>query len=119
MNTVLFTNRKADVETHLNAIGTSSTELTHHVEDAAKKAADFASTLNTRTVAQATYDMLTNVPCGVLHAADATPETALRAALVLTIGQYLQWNITDAVNLCADILDDVNAHDLAKQVRAL
>lgn len=111
--------RRAAVENALNSVGTSGHLIAQHLRDTTAAAASFCGQVHARTVEQATHDLLTNIPCGILRDNEATPQRALLTALVSAIGSELSWDIPAALELCADILDDVNAHDEAAAVRAM
>ncbi len=75
--------------------------------------ADFCASLQKHVIQQATYNELTNKPCGIEH------RDALRMGLVSAIGALIKWDVSEALELCADIAQDVNAHDEARQIRAM
>lgn len=44
-------------------------------------------------------------------------EREITRALVTTCGRFVKWDIGKAIELCADILEDVNAHEEAAALR--
>ena len=62
---------------------------------------------------QSIYNELTNRPCGIEH------QNALRMGIVHAIGAYLKWDVIDALEIAADIAEDVNAHAEAKAIREM
>ena len=73
--------------------------------------ADFCAQLQKSVIRQAIYNELTNKPCGIEH------RDALRMGLVSAIGALIKWDVIDALELAADIAEDVNAHGEAKLIR--
>lgn len=111
--------RIAKVETTLNELGTTRNAISEQVRTACKLAGDFASDLTMRTAGQAVHDQITNLPAGILQRSSYKPERAFRAALAGACGTAVHWDITQALLLCGDILEDVNAHGEAKAVREM
>jgi hypothetical protein len=62
---------------------------------------------------QAIYNELTNKPCGIEH------RDALRMGIVTAIGALVKWDVIDALELAADIAEDVNAHGEARAIREM
>lgn len=114
-----FATRKAHVENALNSMGTSSEVIEGNVRESVQVAAAFAGDVVSRTAGQAMHNQLTNIPCGIMRSMDVSANTALRQALPGAIGALVEWNIGEALKLCAGILEDVNAHDEAAQVLAM
>ncbi len=73
--------------------------------------ADFCAALQKSVSRQAIYNELTNKPCGIEH------RNALRMGLVSAIGALVQWDVIEALELCGDIAEDVNAHAEAAKIR--
>ncbi len=73
--------------------------------------ADFCASLTKNVTRQSIYNELTNRPCGIEH------RNALRMGLVSAIGALVQWDIIEALELCGDIAEDVNAHAEAAKIR--
>jgi hypothetical protein len=83
----------------------------------ATEAGRLAALITQKTATQAAYDIFQNIPCGVLSASEP-PRSSLRA-IPCAVGEWLNWDINSALNLCADILDDVNAHAESAILRAM
>lgn len=66
---------------------------------------------------QAAYNLLVNVPTGVLTPEAATVDHALRSALAGFCGRMCNHTPAAAMALCADIMEQVNAHDEAALLR--
>jgi hypothetical protein len=96
----------------LNKCGVGE-NLDANLNQAACEVAEFCSRLTTNVMRQATYNELTNKPCGIEH------RNALRMGLVTTIGALVKWDVIEALELCGDIAEDVNAHGEAKAIRAM
>lgn len=105
---------KASVEAKLNELGTSSAVMSEQINAAIVQATAFAGDVIART---ALYDQLVNIPCGVHSRAWYKPESAFKRALAGACGAAVKWDINQALELAADILEDVNAHGEAAKVR--
>ena len=79
----------------------------------------FCADAQARITRQALYNMTINVPCGVMRHADCTARAAILRALPGVCGEFVAWDISDALDLAADILDDVNAHSEAEALRRM
>lgn len=96
-----------------NALGKSAEKL----RDANGKIANFLSLVTKKVYAQAHYDALTNIHNGILKLSDDIGKHAIENGLVSAIGEYIEWDVGKAIGLAADILDDVNAHKFADELR--
>ena len=96
----------------LNECGVGE-NLDANLNQSACEVAEFCSRLTTNVMRQAVYNELTNRPCGIEH------RNALRMGLVSSIGAFLKWDVIDALELAADIAEDVNAHTEAKAIREM
>lgn len=65
---------------------------------------------------QLTYNLLTNIPCGVDIVGDPI-EHAVTLGLVHTITARAEYSVSDARRIAADILEDVNDHTMAAFLR--
>jgi hypothetical protein len=63
--------------------------------------------------AQLQHSLTTNVPKGILKREDIV-ENAFRHGLVSAFSKLNQWGIEPSVQLAAELLEDVNAHSLAR-----
>lgn len=110
MKTDTFTTNRNNVLNALNECGVGE-DLDKRLNDLNEKLADFCASLQKSVMGQAIYNELTNKPCGIEH------HDALRMGLVSAIGALVQWDVIDALELAADIAEDVNAHSEARQIR--
>jgi len=76
----------------------------------------FQEALAKRYEGQLKYNYEENIPRGIVKAGDAEKH-ALEVALVSTIGEYVHWEPEGAREIAANIVEDVNFHDLAKAIR--
>ncbi len=76
----------------------------------------FQDALAKRYADQYAYELSHNVPEGRVKAEDAERH-ALEVALVGTIGAHVHWEPEGAREIAANIVEDVNFHDLAKAIR--
>ncbi|MDE2105878.1 MAG: hypothetical protein KGL39_52130 [Patescibacteria group bacterium] len=79
----------------------------------------FLALVRDRIYKQYEYDCTKNVECGVTTLAEAqTGENAIKCGLVSAVGHLVKWSVEDAIEIAADILEDVNAHPEAAELRA-
>ncbi len=109
MTSTFQPNRNA-VLNALNECGVGE-DLDVRLNKANEQLADFVAALTKSVTRQAIYNELTNKPCGIEH------RNALRMGLVSAIGALVKWDVIEALELCGDIAEDVNAHGEAKQIR--
>lgn len=113
-----FNQLRCKAQNHLDESG-----IGHDVDDrlnaVVEQVESFCSTLRISIMRQAIYTLLTNVPTGVMTRAEATPEHAIKSGLVNAIGKLVKWNTADALDLAADIAEDVNAHAEAAEIRRM
>jgi hypothetical protein len=112
MITDTFTRDHNAVRNALNECGVGE-DLAQRLNAINESLADFCASLQKHVIQQATYNELTNKPCGIEH------RDALRMGLVSAIGALVKWDITKALELAADIAEDVNAHAEAKAIRQM
>lgn len=110
MNT--FTTNRNAVLNALNECGVGE-DLGTRLNKANEELADFCASLQKSVMRQAIYNELTNRPCGIEH------RSALRMGLVSAIGNLVQWDVIEALELAADIAEDVNAHSECAAIRAM
>ncbi len=94
-------------------------DLNARFNESAELITKFCASLQRRAMQQALYDLTTNVPCGILTRAQANGEHALKCAIAGAVGEFVQWGISEALEVAADIAEDVNAHSEAAQIRAM
>jgi hypothetical protein len=80
--------------------------------------ATFCADLQKRACQQAAYNLLRNVPLGILTR-DETKGHAIRSAIAGAVGALVEWSIDGALEIAGDIAEEVNAHAEAKQIRAM
>lgn len=98
--------------------GINLDQATKNIDETTGAAADLCALIVKRATSQAMYDNFVNVPAGIIQPGEVGPES-LRRALPGVLGTYLEWDITAALRLCADILTDVNAHTESAKVLAM
>lgn len=98
--------------------GINLDQATKNIDQTTEAAIDLCATIVKRATSQAMYDNFTNVPAGIIQPSEVGPES-LRRALPGALGTYLEWDVIDALQLAADILEDVNAHDECAKVLAM
>lgn len=81
-----------------------------------KKIGAFAADFTKNAIEQLSYDVLTNLPTGILNRS-TIKNHALNSAIVSAISSMLKWDITETMEFCADLLEDVNAHTEAAEMR--
>ncbi len=82
------------------------------VADALAELARFLGLLHNRFGSQLPYDILINLPAGIVHRETVAKHT-VRFALVAALGEYLQWDTQQVTRLAAELLEDSNVHYLA------
>jgi hypothetical protein len=78
----------------------------------------FMDILVRRFGAHAIHAVLHNVPEGRTKPEDVPAQT-MKRGLVSAIGEYLEWDIDAAGQMCVDVLEDVNAHTWADVMRSV
>lgn len=111
--------KKARVDAGFQEAGIDRERVRQSLGDAMKIAGEFCANITEKTAGQSLYDETVNIPCGILRASEPTASHAFETALVSSIGQHVRWDINKALELCGDILEDVNAHGEAAKVRAM
>jgi hypothetical protein len=84
-----------------------------------EKALNFCNEVSQKILSQLHHNHFENVPRGIQKATDPLAEHAIESGVVSAIGDYMEWDIDRTIKFCADLLDNVNAHDLADKVRNL
>jgi hypothetical protein len=82
------------------------------VAEAFAELSRFLGLLHKRMGSQLPYDILTNLPNGIIER-DALAKHTLRVALVAALVEYLQWDTEQVTRLAAEVLEDSNLHYLA------
>ena len=106
--------KNSELRTKMEEIGVADDLLRIESEKIGK----FIGNLSEKCFNQLTYDVYTNVPTGVLTR-DEVSGNALKSGIVSALGNLLDWDIDATLKFCADLCDDVNAHEEAGMLRAL
>lgn len=107
-----FNERNNAVKNALNECGVGE-NLDERLNAANERIAEFCADVMKRATRQAIYNELTNEPCGI-RAGDP-----LRMGIVGAIGALAKWDIGEALEIAADIAEDVNAHSEAAAIRKM
>jgi hypothetical protein len=91
---------------------TSTPDVQGCIAEAMSELSRFLGILHTRFGSQLPYDILTNLPNGLVQR-DQLAERALRVALVSTVGEYFGWDTDEVTIFAAETLEDSNVHNLA------
>lgn len=90
------------------------------MQTALQNIATFCADLQKRATAQLQYDLESNLPSGRISAQEAADGShAIRRAIASAIGSFVHYDIIGALDIAADIAEDVNAHPEAAQIRAM
>jgi hypothetical protein len=111
--------RHAALEGSLLQAGINRKTAQEQINRACERAGSLASHIVARVASQATHDQLHNLPVGILNHTDDVVSHAVNSGTVGALGAFLEWDIGKTLKFCADLLDDVNAHGEAEQVRAM
>jgi hypothetical protein len=82
------------------------------VADAMAELSQFLGILHKQLDSQLPYDILTNLPAGIVQR-DTIAKHTVRFAMVAALGEYLQWDTQQVTRLAAELLEDCNLHYLA------
>lgn len=87
---------------------------------ATKAITTFCADLQKRALDQLQYDLESNLPSGRISAQEAADGShAIRRAIASAVGSFVHYDILGALEIAADIAEDVNAHPEAAQIRAM
>lgn len=113
-------NKSSEIRDSLNDCGIGH-DVQQRFSEASKIAAKFCADLQSKICSQLMYDLMQNVPTGIIQRGGAAyhAKHAIERGLVSFIGAFVQWDLVDALNLGADIAEDVNAHGEAKLIREM
>ena len=114
-----FETYRAERDNALNALGLSNERMESDLEKTVNLVGEFSQNVLGVATHQATYHLLTNLPCNVIEPWEDIPADSLRTGIVNALGKYVGWGIGEALELCADILEDVNAHKVAATLREM
>ena len=82
--------------------------------------ADISGHLSKVYLSQGLHNLTVNIPCGIIDENILPTELAKRTALhalVSTISHVVEFDIVSALEVCADLMEDVNGHAEAKMLR--
>lgn len=106
------------VNSALNSCGIGS-DLQARFNAANDAITAFCCDLQRRATNQLLYDLTTNVPCGILNWDEANAQHAIRSAIAGAVGSLVKYDVSEALEIAADIAEDVNAHSEAAQIRTM
>lgn len=110
-----YNQKLAAVNSALNKCGIGE-DLNDRLRKAHAEIAKVVAVFVERATNAAAYNLLNNVPTGIMTQKHATPEVAIQRALVSTCSNFLQYDIGATLALCAELLEDVNAHKESDEV---
>jgi len=76
-----------------------------------------AQSINAKAAAQYEYSVEENIPRGILKE-DEVGDHAIQHGIVTALTARAEWEIPVLLELCADIMEDVNDHETAAELRA-
>lgn len=109
---------RAKAQTAFESIGLYKIE--NHVLKLSEIIGRATSGLASRIMSQGLHNLTVNIPCGIIDTGISPAilaEKTFKTALSGFCGEAVKWDINEALTLCADILDDVNAHTEAQELR--
>lgn len=112
MNADTFQTNRNAVLNALNDCGVGE-NLDANLRKQTERVAEFCANLTKNAIGQAVYNELTNKPCGIEYG------DPLKMGIVSAIGNLVQWDLIAALEIAADIAQDVNAHSEAAAIRAM
>jgi|ERR1051325_923567 hypothetical protein len=90
----------------------NNTDVQGCVTGAFAELSQFVGLLHKHLGSQLAYDILSNIPSGIIEREMMAKHT-LRFALVAAIGEYLRWDTAQVTRFAGEILEDSNLHYLA------
>jgi hypothetical protein len=113
-----YTAKRHKIENALDSCGIGN-DIQQRLDVTMKRIAVLAADVCAASTTQALHDALTNKPQGISNGSigkdDA--ERAFVSGVVSVLGALVEWDIYDARKIAVDILEDVNDHEKAGQVR--
>ena len=112
--------RKAQAKSAFNSMGVSTKMVEDYAESVGEAVGEIVQRIAARAHAQLAYDLTTNIPTGIkpLTHGDEGRSTAL-GAVVTALGQFLKWDVLEAREFAARLLEDVNDHGTAANLYEL
>lgn len=80
--------------------------------------AEFQKMFTEKALGRLKYNLEENLPKGIMTLEQIKGDS-VKSGLVSSIGTFIKWDIYQAMELCADILEDVNAHKEAQVLRVM
>jgi len=81
---------------------------------------EITGTFARRFLSHAMHNLHVNIPCDIIPGDIEPTELAYntaKSAIVSSVGSLVQWDVLEAMEICADILEDVSAHPEAAKMR--
>lgn len=96
-------------------------DLNERFSKAQEQVAVFCANVQRKITSQLLYDLMQNVPAGICQRGDPSyhANRAIKTGLAGAIGSFVKWDVNEALEIAADIAEDVNAHSEAKTIRAM
>lgn len=79
----------------------------------------FCKSLKETVLSQYEHDVKNNIPKGIIEEDELTVERAMRMGLANSCGKLHSWGIDSTLELCEELLTEVNAHSEATRVREM
>jgi hypothetical protein len=106
------------IENALDACGIGH-DIQQRLGETLKRIAVLTADVNAAATGQALHDALTNRPHGIENGSigkdDA--ERAFTSGVISILSAMVEWDIDAARRIAADLLEDVNDHDRAAEIR--
>lgn len=94
-------------------------DVEKRLRDGTQAVQEFLQMAGGRIYNQLHYDLLTNVPCGVLSRDETVAHETIKTAMAGVIGHLVKWDISQAREMAFAILEDVNDHAFAAKFQKL
>jgi hypothetical protein len=113
-----YTIQRHKIENALDSCGLGY-DLQQRLDVTMKRIAVLAADVCAASTTQALHDALTNRPQGIVNdsVGKDDAERAFVSGVVSILGALVEWDICDARRIAADLLEDVNDHEKAAEVR--
>jgi hypothetical protein len=115
----MYTETRHKIENALDSCGIGH-DIQERLGETLKRIAVLAANVQGAAATQALHDALTNRPHGIGNGSigkdDA--ERAFVSGIVSVLGSLVEWDIVQARQIAADLLEDVNDHARAAEIRA-
>ena len=108
--------KKTEVDNALDSCGVGH-DVAGQFAEGTEAIGRFVASFTQAAHRQLTHNLLVNVPCEIMTPKEARESAAMRG-LVSSIASMLEWDTTETMLFCGDLLEDVNLHDEAAKMRA-